>query len=187
MAKTKDSPVEFSACHRYAGIADRKARLVIDLIRGRSVNDALADLEHDRHRAAPMIRKVLASAVANALQNPAVRASRLVVSRATVSGGPLLQNRMRFRPGPMGRAMPFRRRTCHISVHVSDPELAVEPAAAPVAEPAAPVEEPAKDEAPKQDAKKKAAKKPAAKKAPKKAAKKAAKKSSAKKAPKKED
>ena len=127
MAKTKDSPVEFSACHRYAGIADRKARLVIDLIRGRSVNDALADLEHDRHRAAPMIRKVLASAVANALQNPAVRASRLVVSRATVSGGPLLQNRMRFRPGPMGRAMPFRRRTCHISLHVSDPELAVEP------------------------------------------------------------
>ena len=117
--------IEFRACHRYAGIADRKVRRVIDLIRGRTANDALADLQHDRHRAAPMIRKVLSSAVANALQNPAVKASRLVVSQAFVQGGPLLQGRMRFRPGPMGRAMPFRRRTCHIHVRVSDPDLTV--------------------------------------------------------------
>jgi large subunit ribosomal protein L22 len=115
--------IEFKACHRYAGIADRKVRRVIDLIRGRTANDALADLQHDRHRAAPMIRKVLSSAVANALQNPAVKASRLVVSQAYVQGGPLLQGRLRFRPGPMGRAMPFRRRTCHIHVRVSDPAL----------------------------------------------------------------
>lgn len=165
MAATKtQTPAaqQFSACHRYAGIADRKARRVVDLIRGRKVNQALADLEHDRHRAAPMIRKVLASAVANALQNPAVRASRLVVSQAFVNGGPLLQGRMRFRPGPMGRAMPFRRRTCHIHVHVTDPDVIV--GAMDLADEPAP--ETAVEAAPKKKAaaKKPTAKKPAAKK-----------------------
>jgi large subunit ribosomal protein L22 len=126
MTKSEAPEVQFAACHRYAGIADRKARRVVDLIRGRKANHALADLEHDRHRAAPLIRRVLASAVANALQNPAVRANRLVVSQAFVNGGPLLQGRLRFRPGPMGRAMPFRRRTCHIHVKVTDPEVTAE-------------------------------------------------------------
>ena len=115
---------EYRAVHRYAGIGARKARLVVDLIRGRTVNQALADLEHDKHRAAPMVRKVLASAVANALQDGSVRASRLVVSGAWVNQGPLLQGRTRFRPGPMGRAMPFRRTTCHIHVSVADGEAA---------------------------------------------------------------
>ena len=146
MTKSHSGAQQYKAVHRFAGIADRKARLVVDLIRGRSVNHALADLEHDKHRAAPMVRKVLASAVANALQNPTVKASRLVVSDAHVNGGPLLQGRMRFRAGPMGRAMPFRRRTCHIHVSVVDPEAMgadfdVQPAAAePVAE-QAPAEE----------------------------------------------
>jgi large subunit ribosomal protein L22 len=187
MAATKtQAPAaqQFSACHRYAGIADRKARRIVDLIRGRKVNQALADLEHDRHRAAPMIRKVLASAVANALQNPAVRASRLVVSAAFVNGGPLLQGRMRFRPGPMGRAMPFRRRTCHIHVHVTDPdvmaearELADEPMSVPETEAgteaapkkkAAAKKATAKSAGAKASPKKASTKKPAAKKAPKK-------------------
>ena len=117
--------IQFKASHRYARIADRKVRRVIDTIRGSTANQALAELSVDTHRAAPMIRKVLASAVANALQNPAVKASRLVVSSAHVNGGPLLQGRMRFRPGPMGRAMPFRRRTCHIHLTVTDPEVTV--------------------------------------------------------------
>lgn len=200
MATIMEAPVvQFSACHRFAGIADRKARRIVDLIRGRKVNQALADLEHDRHRAAPMIRKVLASAVANALQNPAVRASRLVVSKAFVNGGPLLQGRMRFRPGPMGRAMPFRRRTCHIHVHVADPDVIAEltePADTDVAQPEAPAAPDseataaAKKKAP---AKKKTAKKAAAEStgdeapAKKKAVKKAAKKPATKKAPKKSE
>ena len=115
--------IEFRAAHRHARIAPRKARLIVDMIRGRTANQALALLQNDKHRAAPMLRKVVASAVANALQHPEVKASRLVVSQAYVNGGPLLQGRMRFRPGPMGRAMPFRRRTCHLHVHLTDPSV----------------------------------------------------------------
>ncbi len=115
--------VEFKACHRYARMSARKARLVVDLIRGQTVNRALDDLTHDKHRASRFVRKVLASAVANALQDPAVRASRLVVNRAYVNGGPLLLGRLRYRPGPMGRAMPIRKRTCHIHLTVTDPTL----------------------------------------------------------------
>ncbi len=123
---THGNTIEFSASHRHARIASRKARLVVDMIRGRTANQALDLLRNDKHRASPMVRKVVASAVANALQNPEVKASRLTVARAYVNCGPLLQGRMRFRPGPMGRAMPFRRRTCHIHVHLTDPALVVE-------------------------------------------------------------
>ncbi len=181
---TTPKPTEFRASHRYAGMADRKARRVADLIRGRSVNQALADLEHDRHRAAPALRKVLASAVANALQNPEVRASRLVVSQVYVNGGPLLQGRMRFRPGPMGRAMPFRRRTCHIHVSVADPEVIAAPPAqaAPAAEAETATE--TTEEPAKKATAKKATKKAAAKKTTKKAA--AKKKTAKKKATKKD-
>jgi large subunit ribosomal protein L22 len=101
----------------------RKARLVMDLVRGRTASQALDTLANDNHRASVYVRKVLASAVANALQNPDVRASRLVVSFAVASDGPLLQGRMRFRPSAMGRALPFRRRTCHIHIKVADPGL----------------------------------------------------------------
>ncbi len=112
---------EFRAGHRYARITARKARHVIDLIRGRPVNQALDLLRHDRHRAARYIERVLASAVANALQDPDVKASRLLVSEAIVHGGPMQFGGSRFRPGPMGRAMPFSRWTSHIQVKVADP------------------------------------------------------------------
>lgn len=113
---------EVRAVHRGARMGVYKARLVLALIRGRSVNAALDELRHDQHRAARDIYKVLASAVANALQNPSVRANRLVVSRTFAQDGPLLPGGMRMRPGPQGRAMPIKRRTCHIHVHVADPE-----------------------------------------------------------------
>ena len=101
-----------------------KVRRVLALIRGRSANQALDDLRHDRHRAATAIYKVLASAVANALQNPTVRANRLVVSKTWVHDGPPLAGGMRVRPGPQGRAMPIKKRTCHIHVYVADPQAA---------------------------------------------------------------
>ncbi len=112
---------EFRASHRYARMGPRKAHLIMDMIRGETAGMALDRLQNDRHRAAYYIQKVLASAVANAMQNPDVKPNRLVVSKAFVQEGPLLLGRMRFRPGPMGRAMPFRRRTCHLHVHVEDP------------------------------------------------------------------
>lgn len=112
---------EVRAVHRYARMGPMKARLVIDTIRGLSANLALDTLRHDRHRAARYVYKVLASAVANALQNPNVRANRLVVSKAFTCDGPMLAGGFRFRPGPQGRAMPIKKRTCHIHVHVADP------------------------------------------------------------------
>lgn len=116
---------EVRAVHRGARMGAYKARRILALIRGRSVNAALDELRHDRHRAARAVYKVLASAVANALQNPAVRANRLVVSRTFAQDGPLLPGGMRVRPGPQGRAMPIKRRTCHIHVHVADPQVAL--------------------------------------------------------------
>ena len=111
---------EVRAVHRGARMGAYKARRILALIRGRSVNAALDELRHDRHRAAKAIYRVLASAVANALQNPTVRANRLVVARTFAQDGPLLPGGMRVRPGPQGRAMPIKRRTCHIHIHVAD-------------------------------------------------------------------
>jgi len=118
--------VETRAVHRYARMGSQKARRVIDMIRGLPANQALDQLRHDRHRAARYIYKVVASAVANALQNPSVRANRLVVSAAFAQEGPMLAGGYRFRPGPQGRAMPIKRRTCHIHVHVADPSASAE-------------------------------------------------------------
>ena len=86
---------------------------------------------------------MLASAVANAMLNPSVRPNRLVISKTFAQDGPPLPGGKRMRPGPQGRAMPFKRRTCHIHVHVEDPEardpreLESEAAAAAAAQPAA--------------------------------------------------
>lgn len=120
---------EVRAVHRGARMGVYKVRRILALIRGRSVNQALDELRHDRHRASRDIYKVLASAVANALQNPAVRANRLVVSRTFAQDGPLLPGGMRVRPGPQGRAMPIKRRTCHIHIHVADPNVSEQAAA----------------------------------------------------------
>lgn len=116
--------LEFKACHRYARTSHRKVRYVVDLIRGRTVNQALNDLKQDKHRSSRFVEKVLASAVANALQNPEVRPNRLVVSQVYVQVGPMQQGGSRFRPGPRGRAMPIKKKTCHIHVHVADPGAA---------------------------------------------------------------
>ena len=112
--------LEFKASHRYARMGHRKVRYVIDLIRNRTVNQALSDLKHDSHRAARVVEKVLESAVANALQNTEVRANRLVISQCYVHCGPMQFGGFRFRPGPRGRAMPIKKKTCHIHVHVAD-------------------------------------------------------------------
>jgi large subunit ribosomal protein L22 len=123
---------ETRAVHRHARMGAYKARRILALIRGRTVSQALDDLRHDRHRAARYVYKVLASALANALQNPSVRANRLVVSRTFAQDGPMLAGGFRWRPGPQGRAMPVKKRTCHIHVHVADPQATGDSPAEPV-------------------------------------------------------
>ncbi len=119
--KNSDKPQEFHASHRYARISARKARLVVDLIRGSSVENALRELDICKKRAGPMVRKVLRSACANATQKEGLDASNLVVSTAVVDEGPTMK---RWRPRSMGRAFPIMKRTCHIKVAVSEPSKA---------------------------------------------------------------
>lgn len=110
----------FTSKHRFARMTARKGRFVMSLVRGLPVNDALHALENSPRRAAFFIKKVLRSAIANASQDPDVNVNRLRVQRAVVDDGPLLGGRLRWRPGPQGRAMPFRKRTCHITLVVGE-------------------------------------------------------------------
>ena len=117
--------MEAKALARHVHISPRKLRLVVDLIRGRSVEDALVILQATRKKASPMVEKTLRSAVANALyvgedEDDSVRAERpdvddLFVARAWVDGGPTAK---RFRPRSMGRANRIRKRTSHLTIVV---------------------------------------------------------------------
>jgi large subunit ribosomal protein L22 len=111
----------FTATHLRARISPFKARPVMNLVRGKNVEEALRLLEFEPRRAAPVIRKVIKSALANASNDLDVKLNRLVVMEARVDGGPLLTGGRRFRPGPMGRAMPIRKRTSHIVIRLGEP------------------------------------------------------------------
>ncbi|MEP0841773.1 MAG: 50S ribosomal protein L22 [Phycisphaerae bacterium] len=102
--------------HRFARISPRKARLVIDLIRGRHVNDAQDILRFTPKRASGMIDKVLKSAIANANEQEAdVR--RLWVAEARIDQGPYLR---RWRPKDRGRAHQILKRMSHIIVALEE-------------------------------------------------------------------
>ncbi len=107
-----------SATARNVRISPRKARLVVDAIRGLSVPMALARLSNLPHKGARDVIKVLKSALANAdQQNSSVDVDSLQVVLAYVDEGPTLK---RFRPRAMGRAYPIRKRTSHITVVVGE-------------------------------------------------------------------
>jgi large subunit ribosomal protein L22 len=101
---------------RYLRVSAYKAREVLDLIRGLHVDDADAVLEFTDRAVAKEIRKVLASAVANAEHNDEVDPNELFVSACYADEGPTLK---RWRPRARGRATRIRKRTCHITVIVS--------------------------------------------------------------------
>ena len=105
-------------------MSPRKVRLVVDLIRGRSVNDAMTILRFSPKAAAVPVGKTLRSAIANAQDladrdGDTIDVDDLQVSRAYVNEGRTLK---RWRAAAMGRAMPRRRRTSHITVQVSERE-----------------------------------------------------------------
>jgi len=103
---------------RFLRVSARKARLVLDQIRGRSVGEALATLEYTPRAAARLIEKVLRSAVANAEHNHQVRnAEELKVVHAIADGGPSMK---RIQPRAMGRAFFIKHRTSHLTIGVSD-------------------------------------------------------------------
>lgn len=108
--------MEYTAVHRFARIAPRKARLVADLIRGRSVEDALSTLELSKQRAAWYYKAVLKSAIANAEEGDA-DLRRLYISQSRVDEGPTIK---RWRPKDRGRAHPIMKRTSHLHIAVNE-------------------------------------------------------------------
>jgi large subunit ribosomal protein L22 len=165
MAKTVSTTPEFRAEAKFQRTSPQKAKLVLDLIKGKRVEQAINIVAFTNKRIAPVVEKVLRSAVQNAQylsneQGLDVDVDNLYVKMAIANEGPRMK---RIRPAPMGRAFRYQRRISHIIVTVAEKKAAAGAAAeAPAA-------------AGKRTAGKPAAKKAAAKKSP-------AKKAAAKKA-----
>lgn len=109
--------MEAKAITRFVRLSPRKARLVADLVRGKSALEALDILEFTNKKAARVIKKTLSSAIANATNNFKMDEDKLVVSMIMVNQGPVLK---RVMPRAMGRADIIRKPTAHITVAVSD-------------------------------------------------------------------
>jgi large subunit ribosomal protein L22 len=110
--------MEATAKHNFCRIAPRKVRLVMDLVRGRPVDDALSMLQFSKKRAAIYVSKVIKSAVANYQEkNTTPGTNVLVVKEARVDGGPILK---RFQPKDRGKAHPIQKRTSHLVVAVDE-------------------------------------------------------------------
>ena len=109
--------MEARAIAKNVKIAPRKARLVIDLVRGKSVIEADIILSNLNKEAARLIRKVLTSATANAENNLGLKKEDLKVSQAFIDEG-LVMKRMKF--GSRGHVDPIKKRTSHITIVVSD-------------------------------------------------------------------
>ena len=122
-------------------VSPRKARVVVDHIRGRSVPEARTVLAFTQRAAAREIEKVLRSAVANAEANHNLMGDDLVVSAAYVDEGPTIK---RWRARARGRVARIRKRTCHITVKLAQLD-GVTPARGPAAPPTTVEEEPAQE------------------------------------------
>src|SRR5262245_36122883 len=111
--------IEASATARYVRTSAQKAGLVLDLIRGKDVNRALATLKYTKKGIAGDIEKILRSAIANAQHKDGFSGDvdRLYVSACFANQGP---SQKRVRPAPMGRAFRVLKRTAHLTVHVAE-------------------------------------------------------------------
>ena len=114
MAETATS---YMASHRYARITPRKARYVMDLVRRQPVEKSLQILRFCPRRGAPMIAKVIQSALANAIQEGAAHTENMVICDARVDEGPTGK---RWRPRARGMAFPILKRTSHLTIVISE-------------------------------------------------------------------
>ena len=150
--------MEFRSSAKYVHVSPQKARLVLDLIKGRRVEDAMNTLAFTKKGIAPDIQKVLRSAIENANylgteKGVDVDVDNLFVLRAIANDGPRMK---RIRPAPMGRAYRYQRRMAHIeitlaeknrngaSVETAEATLAAAPARKPARRPVAKKKAPAK-------------------------------------------
>jgi len=113
--------MKFRAKRRYASISARKVRLVVDLIRGLPVNEAMEVLRYNRMRGAYFVDGVLRSAMASASEDGRVDVDSLFVREATVDEGPM---RKRLRLRARGMAFLVRKRTSHITIVLDEMESA---------------------------------------------------------------
>ena len=128
MAKSVTKIREFRAEAKFQRTSPQKAKLVLDLIKGLRVEQAINTIHFSTKRMAPVVEKVLRSAIANAAyvsdeQNLDVDVDNLYVHTALANEGPRMK---RIRPAPMGRAFRYQRRMCHIIVSVAEKGRAVE-------------------------------------------------------------
>jgi large subunit ribosomal protein L22 len=161
---TVETPREVRAQAKYVRMSPRKARLVAEHIRGRSVPEARAVLAFTSREAAGVLQKVLQSAVSNAEANHGIAEERLYVKTTYVDGGPVMK---RWRARARGRVARIRKRTCHITVTLAErPQTAQapEPVRAEAAEAPAPKRAPARKKTAASGSKKKTASKRPAKK-----------------------
>lgn len=114
--------MEFKSSYKYARISPRKARYVVDLVRGKSVNDALRILRLTHKRASYMVDKVIRAAMAAANENIDIDVESLYVAQATVDGGP---TRKWQRPRPRGMSARILKRTSHITVMLAEKNKSV--------------------------------------------------------------
>ena len=105
--------IEAKASLNHARISSRKVKIVIDLIRGKDVQEALAIVKFADKAAAPVIEKLLKSAMANAENNHYMNVSKLYVAEIYANQGPTLK---RIRPAAKGSAVRIRKRTCHVNI-----------------------------------------------------------------------
>jgi len=111
--------VEARAQARYVRIAPRKVRIVLDLIRGKKVDEALNILQFTPKRASKIVEKLIRSAVANAENNHNMNPDSLYIYRCYADQGPTLK---RFRARAFGRAAMIRKKTSHITVVLKEKE-----------------------------------------------------------------
>jgi large subunit ribosomal protein L22 len=105
--------MEVKASLNFARIAPRKVRLVADLVRGKDVNEALQILSFTNKKSAPILKKLLQSAVANADQKKTIDLDTLFVKHISVDQGPTLK---RYMPRAMGRASEIKKKTSHVNL-----------------------------------------------------------------------
>jgi len=116
MSSAVSTEQTWTAKHRFARIAPRKAQLVVDLIRGKACGEAVEQLSFNHRRSARMIEAVLKAAMVNADEAEADM-RRLYVAEARIDGGPFYQ---RWQPKDRGRAHPILKRTSHIIISVAE-------------------------------------------------------------------
>ena len=105
--------MEVRASLKFTRIAPRKMRLVVDLVRGKDVNEAVQILSFTNKKSAPVLKKLLQSAIANADQKKTIDIDTLFVKHISVDQGPTLK---RYMPRAMGRASEIKKKTSHVNL-----------------------------------------------------------------------